>query len=204
MQSLIIFIYSHWWSLYTVTDGLYIQSLILFIYSHWWSLYTVTDGLYIQTLYLQLWMDKYHLDIFRVIYDYRNYWNHVSISIMHHVSSLDTHRNPGTSSTSPQTSTTSSGVWRTSVKSWAHLSWSFTDLRTSEPLTWQHLQGHSELSWHLKPCVGSKHVLTSLRITQTGESVNTERRMASRGPNVGSTSPSAIPFWNVPGTHEDQ
>lgn len=46
-------------------------------------------------------------------------------------------------------------------------------------------------------------LLTSLRITQTGESVNTERRMASRGPKDGSTSPSAIPFWKVPGTEED-
>lgn len=45
--------------------------------------------------------------------------------------------------------------------------------------------------------------LTSLRITQTGESVITERRMASRGPKVGSTSPSAIPFWNVPERDED-
>lgn len=44
---------------------------------------------------------------------------------------------------------------------------------------------------------------TSLRITQTGESVNTERRMASRGPKDGSTSPSAIPFWKVPGIDED-
>ena len=50
IQSLIIFIYSHWSSLYTVTDGLYIQSLIIFIYSHWSSLYTVTECLYIQSL----------------------------------------------------------------------------------------------------------------------------------------------------------
>lgn len=45
--------------------------------------------------------------------------------------------------------------------------------------------------------------LTSLRITHTGESVITVRRTASRGPNVGSTSPSAIPFWKVPATDED-
>ena len=50
IQSLILFIYSHWSSLYTVTDPLYIQSLIIFIYSHWSSLYTVTGPLYIQSL----------------------------------------------------------------------------------------------------------------------------------------------------------
>lgn len=43
------------------------------------------------------------------------------------------------------------------------------------------------------------YLLTSLRITQTGESVSTESRMTSRGPKVGSTSPSEIPFWKVPG-----
>lgn len=45
--------------------------------------------------------------------------------------------------------------------------------------------------------------LTSLRMTQTGQSVITERRRASRGPKVGSTSPSAIPFWNIPGRKEE-
>ena len=39
---------------------------------------------------------------------------------------------------------------------------------------------------------------TSLRMTQTGESVSIESLKASRGPKEGSTSPSAIPFWNFP------
>lgn len=39
---------------------------------------------------------------------------------------------------------------------------------------------------------------TSLRMIQTGESLMTLRRMASKGPKVGSTSPSAMPFWNIP------
>lgn len=62
----------------------------------------------------------------------------------------------------------------------------------------------AERSEVLRYCGGGEElhsaffIKISLRITQTGESVITVRRMASRGPKVGSTSPSAIPFWKVP------
>ena len=61
IQSLMVFIYSHWWSLYTVTDGLYIQSPMVFIYSHRWSLYTVTDGLYIQSPMVFIYSHRWSL-----------------------------------------------------------------------------------------------------------------------------------------------
>ena len=71
-------IYSHWWSVYTVADGLHIQSQIIFIYSHWWSyiqslmvLYRVADGLIYSlwetettcvTILFQRWQTRYHSD----------------------------------------------------------------------------------------------------------------------------------------------
>lgn len=91
-------------------------------------------------------------------------------------------------------------VWTDLFKNCKKAIWEPSEERPQQPSWTSKTPLEDQLTmWWISACG-----LTSLRITQTGESVITERRMASRGPNVGSTSPSAIPFWNVPGSGRDQ